>query len=1268
MITELSEITRMQATAYAFMQNQLFREAIVVLSDLLEFQAKNEQLWIDLAACYQSIKRCDLAQKALEKGARHNPDSINLSFALVRLFLDQGNTDRALEIMSLYEKDLITDLALAAAYCDLLWDSGGIATLQAVLSRWAGEIGKELFFVDYQIKIFLMQQRAEDAAGLLADYLEINPVTNRFVDLFAEIYSQLFPYKFPWIYEYEPALVNRLKNIAASLSQSDDVSPGIVITTIQLALAAKEFDEALQVIERARKVDWFRDTESTRSAIEYFADLCNLMVIDYGERNNKPLSLIDNQPGDVDSILASFLYHWKIGTQEKWLSDARDLILISEKDEAPILWCLRFLRDETYLDEALKVAEMWQKQYPHSIQATTQAVTIMVDLERISESIAGIQEILAREEYIPDDIKTLLFKISLKLQDFTLVEQIVTPEFDIGELSLTESVDYYRLLMANEKFEKAIELCNISEATNEAEHTLLCNFLCDAYYFSGNLADAFDRVSALTKSFRLHNDSSFPEEYPTEFDNELPEELLFHTTPMSVYLRLAILYRVSGDLLHYGSYIERAYNLSPDNPICQYALLMLQNTRPGWDLKANINGLPTLALEDSVDRYGKACRIFEELLLPELGVGPNPLRELVANNSINVQSAKLSYELLTPSEKFITLCPPNIQKFSCQIMEEIGFGDRWHPDLGENSIFFAFAKDDLWFLREKELSHFLPIRLKLTHRYLEQHPASNVAKAAQFDAMIRAYFWQIFLGELGIEEKGSSQIDPENITALFDQIQHDLIGNETNQLWEWFTAIRANHVILVDTSSLDQFSDAFFAYYLVAVRKTVTKVSVQSLVDRAGSRNHFLLLQLAYSMMTVGANDKALVITKSFATELPEDPILHCVLARVYEANHMLTEAISHLDIALRHDPQATDWHEWMAGWAYEYEDSRLAVKHLEVLLTRKEDNTDVAVLLTHSYLKQGSINKAKKLLDQLIKRGDQIKTGGSDDIEALKVLYFAQKKNLDICLRYLIDMPCNSPLLRDAYLAVVNLAVEEQSNDLAMRLIQRAYAYQPNYHTTLITLAKVLISLHHFDDARKILDQVDITINPSACYEKLQLLEIIVDEEKFFEQLKLAYQLFPQHPGIIYRFAEYLAKRGQEQKASVLLGTLFAYINPTTKQLVFAGKLHLKLGNLDKAISYMSEVIEKQPNDSLAYLSLASAYIRQRQYAAAMDVYQRAIAHKPADYKAYYHAGIMLRDLKRYQEAETFLSQAVDLAPKNWEIRNQLGAVMALNFIEQQH
>ena len=94
------------------------------------------------------------------------------------------------------------------------------------------------------------------------------------------------------------------------------------------------------------------------------------------------------------------------------------------------------------------------------------------------------------------------------------------------------------------------------------------------------------------------------------------------------------------------------------------------------------------------------------------------------------------------------------------------------------------------------------------------------------------------------------------------------------------------------------------------------------------------------------------------------------------------------------------------------------------------------------------------------------------------------------------------------------------------------------------------------------------------------------------------------------------------------------------------------------------SEAIRLDSKNTDLYLELAKIQTKQREIGKALDTYRLGIQVSTKDYRPYYEAALLLRDNKQYNDAEYMFKQALSLQSNNDEIRNQLGAVMAINFV----
>jgi tetratricopeptide (TPR) repeat protein len=74
--------------------------------------------------------------------------------------------------------------------------------------------------------------------------------------------------------------------------------------------------------------------------------------------------------------------------------------------------------------------------------------------------------------------------------------------------------------------------------------------------------------------------------------------------------------------------------------------------------------------------------------------------------------------------------------------------------------------------------------------------------------------------------------------------------------------------------------------------------------------------------------------------------------------------------------------------------------------------------------------------------------------------------------------------------------------------------------------------------------------------------------------------------------------------------------------------------------------------------------YEDRRQYGKALQHYQRATQSDPGSAAAFLRAGIILKQLKAYQDAGDMLKRAVEINPQDADAMQQLAAVRALELV----
>jgi tetratricopeptide (TPR) repeat protein len=108
-------------------------------------------------------------------------------------------------------------------------------------------------------------------------------------------------------------------------------------------------------------------------------------------------------------------------------------------------------------------------------------------------------------------------------------------------------------------------------------------------------------------------------------------------------------------------------------------------------------------------------------------------------------------------------------------------------------------------------------------------------------------------------------------------------------------------------------------------------------------------------------------------------------------------------------------------------------------------------------------------------------------------------------------------------------------------------------------------------------------------------------------------------------------------------------------------GNIYYDSGALNKAIRTCQKMIELDPGYSLPYINLASIYIRQRRYAEAIPLFQKAIILiGEAINKAFLwkQLGDAYRKLEDYVNASASYRKAMDLTPEDAQIQEKLAEV----------
>jgi predicted Zn-dependent protease len=167
------------------------------------------------------------------------------------------------------------------------------------------------------------------------------------------------------------------------------------------------------------------------------------------------------------------------------------------------------------------------------------------------------------------------------------------------------------------------------------------------------------------------------------------------------------------------------------------------------------------------------------------------------------------------------------------------------------------------------------------------------------------------------------------------------------------------------------------------------------------------------------------------------------------------------------------------------------------------------------------------------------------------------------------------------------------------------------------------------------------------------------VKTQRWDDVARYAGELLPadkSNPALLRMLAEAALKRNHEAEASDFLEQALA-VQHNDRDLRFKlARLYTNSETPDRqarAFDLMNEFVTANPEDAEAYLLLAHLYRRKSDTENARSYFQRGFQKMPAQVPAglswaYNSYGIMLLEEKKYEEALTFQSKALELDPKD--------------------
>jgi tetratricopeptide (TPR) repeat protein len=265
-----------------------------------------------------------------------------------------------------------------------------------------------------------------------------------------------------------------------------------------------------------------------------------------------------------------------------------------------------------------------------------------------------------------------------------------------------------------------------------------------------------------------------------------------------------------------------------------------------------------------------------------------------------------------------------------------------------------------------------------------------------------------------------------------------------------------------------------------------------------------------------------------------------------------------------------------------------------------------------------------------------------------------------------------NAPNDLDVLMLNAEIALGRGNLNGALRHLQAVLKRKEDHPQALRLISGVFEGLDRLDEAILALERA-MPLFGDPLDMQLQHLRLVYRLEGAGTALPRLYNLLDRHPDdprLLATLADWLYQAGEGEKA---LKSARAALSLDQGELsgqrradmhILIGMHARELGQLDQALHSLNEAIATAPDHMEALLALGRTHQERRELRQAWQVYQHASELTSQDYRPYYYAGQVLKDLKDYIQAEKMLRRAAQLAPDEVQVHRLLGAVTVLNLV----
>jgi len=261
-------------------------------------------------------------------------------------------------------------------------------------------------------------------------------------------------------------------------------------------------------------------------------------------------------------------------------------------------------------------------------------------------------------------------------------------------------------------------------------------------------------------------------------------------------------------------------------------------------------------------------------------------------------------------------------------------------------------------------------------------------------------------------------------------------------------------------------------------------------------------------------------------------------------------------------------------------------------------------------------------------------------------------------------------PRFGDAYHGMATILLKKGEYAQAVELSREALQLDPAMPGVHVLLAEALMNIGRIEEAVDVLDEC-VKIWPNsveAFFWRGQAHLQLKQYKQAKESHERAIQLDPTCTYAYYGFATACARLGERERSKEYLGKFrelkaadqkaerdrlhaFDDLLAVSRGAAFvhtaAGEVYRRHGRHDEAQERLLEAASLDPDDTLCREKLASLYQQSGRSALALEVLQQLSKIQPDNPAHLVKRGLICFHLQRFQQAESTLRRAIDIAPQ---------------------